>query len=214
MRLLVIDTALEACTVAVARNGAILAAASEPMARGHQERLAPLAQEVMARAGLGFDALDRIGVAAGPGSFTGLRVGLAFAKGLGLALGRPVVGLGVLEALAASARGSGVTAGVIDARRGQVYLQAFRDGPLAPPSAMALDAAAASLLALSGGGPLRLVGSGAARLADGLPEAEIVQMVSASPEALVELAIRAPAGAGAEPMYLRAPDATPPRPKS
>lgn len=213
MRLLVIDTALEACTVAVARDGTILAAASEPMARGHQERLAPLAQEVMARAGLGFDKLDRIGVAAGPGSFTGLRVGLAFAKGLGLALDRPVVGLGVLEALAASAPGSGLTAGVIDARRGQVYLQAFRDGPLAPPSAMALDEAAASLSALSGGGPVRLVGSGASLLADRLPAAEIVPLVSASPEALVELAVRAAPGAGAEPMYLRAPDATPPRPK-
>lgn len=214
MRLLVIDTALEACTVAVARDGAILAVASEPMARGHQERLAPLAQEIMARAGLGFDELDRIGVAAGPGSFTGLRVGLAFAKGLGLALGRPVVGLGVLEALSDSARGPGVTAGVVDARRGQVYLQPFRDGPLAPPSAMTLDEAAAALSSLSGAGPLRLVGSGAALLASRLAGAEIVAMVSPRAEALVELAARAPETAGAEPMYLRSPDATPPRSRS
>jgi tRNA threonylcarbamoyladenosine biosynthesis protein TsaB len=64
------------------------------MDRGHQERLAPLAQEVMARAGLAFADLDRIAVTLGPGSFTGLRVGLAFAKGLGLALDRPVIGLG------------------------------------------------------------------------------------------------------------------------
>lgn len=213
MRVLVIDTALEACTVAAARDGVILAAASEPMTRGHQERLAPMAQEVMARAGLAFDELDRIGVAAGPGSFTGLRVGLAFAKGLGLALDRPVVGLGVLEALAASAPGPGVTAGVIDARRGQIYAQAFRNGPLAPPAAMAIDEAAGSLSALSGEAPLRLVGSGAALLADRLPDPEIMPMVSASPEALVKLAALAPDSAGAEPMYLRPPDAAPPRQK-
>ena len=213
MRLLVIDTAMEACTVAVARDGMLLAAASEPMARGHQERLAPLAQEIMARAGLGFGELDRIGVAAGPGSFTGLRVGLAFAKGLGLALNRPVVGLGVLEALAVSAPGPGVTAGLIDARRGQVYLQAFRAGPLTPPSAMSHDEAAAALSALAADGPLRLVGSGASLLADRLPGAEIIAMISASPEALAELAAQAPESAGAEPLYLRSPDATPPRPR-
>src|SRR5690606_35519108 len=72
VRLLVIDTALDACTAAVAQDGAVLAALSEPMARGHQERLAPLAQEAMAASGLSFEALDRIGVTVGPGSFTGL----------------------------------------------------------------------------------------------------------------------------------------------
>ena len=72
------------------------------MHRGHQERLAPLVAEAMAQAGAAFPDLDRIGVTVGPGSFTGLRVGLAFAKGLAIALGIPCVGVGVLDALAAT----------------------------------------------------------------------------------------------------------------
>ena len=79
MIILGLDTALAACSVAVTRDGEVLAAMSEPMLRGHQERLAPMVQEVMAAAGLPFAALDRVGVTVGPGSFTGLRVGLAFA---------------------------------------------------------------------------------------------------------------------------------------
>ncbi|MDP3173606.1 MAG: tRNA (adenosine(37)-N6)-threonylcarbamoyltransferase complex dimerization subunit type 1 TsaB, partial [Phenylobacterium sp.] len=81
-----LDTCLDACSVAVRDGARILAASSEAMARGHQERLAPLAAEVMAAAGLRFDQLGRVGVTVGPGSFTGLRVGLAFAKGLAAAL--------------------------------------------------------------------------------------------------------------------------------
>ena len=82
MIVLALDTCLFACSAAVVRGGELLARRIDPMARGHQERLAPLVQEVMAQAGLDFEALDRIGVTVGPGSFTGLRVGLAFAKGL------------------------------------------------------------------------------------------------------------------------------------
>ena len=100
MIVLAIDTCLFACSVAVVNDGRVLARRVEPMSRGHQERLAPLVQEAMAEAGLGFDKLDRIGVTVGPGSFTGLRVGLAFAKGLASALSIPAVGIGALEALA------------------------------------------------------------------------------------------------------------------
>ena len=128
MIVLSLDTALAACSVAVTRDGDVLAALSEPMHRGHQERLAPMVEEAMRAAGLPFTAIDRIGVTVGPGSFTGLRVGLAFAKGLGLALDRPCVGIGTLEALAASDPGPGLTVAVIDARRGQLYLQAFESG--------------------------------------------------------------------------------------
>lgn len=206
MRLLVIDTALDACTAAVAHDGAVLAALSEPMARGHQERLAPLAQEAMAASGLSFAALDRIGVTVGPGSFTGLRVGLAFAKGLGLALDRPVVGIGVLDALAASTPGPGLTVAAIDARREQVYLRRFRDGaPLEAPAALSLDDALDRL----GKAPVRLVGSGAPLLAARLPHATVVPVTAPSPEALVTLAETAMGPAS--PMYLRAPDAKPPR---
>src|ERR1700761_8751354 len=167
MIVLALDTALGACSAAVLRDGEVLAAMSEPMLRGHQERLAPLVEEVVQAAGLPFAAVDRIGVTVGPGSFTGLRVGLAFAKGLGLALGRPCVGVGTLEALAASSPGPGLTAAVIDARREQVYLQAFIDGhAVMAPDALPVEIAAARLAELWRDGPLRLVGPGAPLLAE------------------------------------------------
>src|SRR5688572_19612015 len=100
MIVLGIDVCLNACSVAVIDGDRVRARDSQVMARGHQERLAPMAKAVMTEAGLGFPQLDRIGVTVGPGSFTGLRVGLAFAKGLGQALGIPVAGVGALEALA------------------------------------------------------------------------------------------------------------------
>src|SRR5580698_179778 len=165
MIVLGLDTALGACSAAVTRDGEVLAHVSEPMLRGHQERLAPLVQELMATAGLPFAALDRVGVTVGPGSFTGLRVGLAFAKGLGLALGKPCVGVGTLEALAASHPGPGLAAAVIDAKRGQVYLQVFQDGkPVMAPDVLPVEIAAARLAEFWAGGLARLVGPGAALL--------------------------------------------------
>jgi tRNA threonylcarbamoyladenosine biosynthesis protein TsaB len=206
MIVLGLDTALAACSVAVTRDGEVLAAASEPMLRGHQERLAPMVQEVMAEAGLAFAALDRVGVTVGPGSFTGLRVGLAFAKGLGLALGRTCVGVGTLEALAASAPGPGLTAAVIDARRGQVYLQAFADGAaVMAPDSLPVETAAARLAELWRGGPLRLVGPGAPLLAGIAPEVFVIERGAADPTAVCVLA--AGRTTPARPLYLRAPDA-------
>src|SRR5277367_540029 len=127
-------------------DGETLGALTEPTARGHQERLAPMTRDLMARAGLNFAALDRIGVTVGPGSFTGLRVGLAFAKGLAFALGQPCVGVGTLEALAASLGADGPTAAVIDAGRGRVYLQLFEGRAwLSGPDILPLANAAARL---------------------------------------------------------------------
>ncbi|MDB5455643.1 MAG: tsaB, partial [Caulobacter sp.] len=146
MIVLALDTALPACSVAVLDGGRVLACLSEPMTRGHQERLAPMAQEAMAAAGLQFTDLDRIGVTVGPGSFTGLRVGLAFAKGLSLALDIPCLGVGSLPALAASTAAPGLIAACIDAKRGQVYLELFEAGqPLAEAEALSLDEAVARL---------------------------------------------------------------------
>jgi tRNA threonylcarbamoyladenosine biosynthesis protein TsaB len=97
------------------------------MERGHAERLAPMAAEVMAEAGADFSTLDRIVVTRGPGSFTGLRVGLAFARGLAVALDKPCIGVSTLEALALEAGEAGVNAGVIDTAGG-VFLAIYRDG--------------------------------------------------------------------------------------
>jgi tRNA threonylcarbamoyladenosine biosynthesis protein TsaB len=203
--ILAIDTCLNACSAAVLDGGRVLAAASEPMERGHQERLAPLVAEVMAEAGVRFSQLNGVAVTVGPGSFTGMRVGLAFAKGLGIALERPVTGVGTLHALAASAGERGRVAAVIDARREQVYLQPFLDGtPLAEPEALTAADAAGRLTAL--GGPWRLVGSGGGLVAPMLDEAAVEACAAADPAAVGMLALRVPDGSSA-PVYLRAPDA-------
>ncbi len=208
MIVLGLDTANGACSAAVVRDGAALAALSEPMTRGHQERLAPLVREVMAAAGVAFTDLDRIGVTVGPGSFTGLRVGLAFAKGLALALGKPCIGVGSLEALAASQPGPGLTAAVIDAKRGQVYLQLFDGGAaLMAPDALPVEVAAARIAELWRGGPARLVGSGAALLVGVAADIEVIERPAPDPLALCALAAARPTDIPARPLYLRAPDA-------
>ena len=214
MRLLVIDTALGACTAAVFEDDRPLAVRFEPMTKGHQERLAGLVRDVMAEAGGGFDSLDRIAVTVGPGSFTGLRVGLAFAQGLGAALDRPVVGISALDALAASLDdAAGAVAALIDARRGQVYARLFTSGSaLGPDEALSLEDIARRLAEI--GPNVALIGNGAAVLAEAFPDlkfARIDDRVAPSTEALARLAAAAdPATHPPRPLYLRAPDATPP----
>ncbi|MBA4807290.1 tRNA (adenosine(37)-N6)-threonylcarbamoyltransferase complex dimerization subunit type 1 TsaB [Brevundimonas sp.] len=214
MRLLVIDTALGACTAAVFEDGRPLAERFEPMTKGHQERLGGLARDVVAEAGGGFNALDRIGVTVGPGSFTGLRVGLAFAQGLGAALDRPVVGISALDGLAASLDADDApVAALIDARRGQVYAKFFIDGAaVGPDEALSLDEASRRIAVL--GPEVRLVGSGAAVLAEAFPDLKYATLdarVAPSPQALARLVAAAdPAEYPPRPLYLRAPDATPP----
>ena len=214
MRLLVIDTALGACTTAVFEDGRPLAVRFEPMTKGHQERLGGQVRDVMAEAGGGFDSLDRIGVTVGPGSFTGLRVGLAFAQGLGAALDRPVVGISALDALAASLDdAAGAVAALIDARRGQVYARLFTSGSaLGPDEALSLEDIARRLAEI--GPNVALIGNGAAVLAEAFPDlkfARIDDRVAPSTEALARLAAAAdPATHLPRPLYLRAPDATPP----
>jgi tRNA threonylcarbamoyladenosine biosynthesis protein TsaB len=209
MIVLGLDTCLSSCSVAVLDGERVLASAREVMARGHQERLAPMARQVMAEAGVAFDKLDRIAVTVGPGSFTGLRVGIAFAKGLALALDLPAVGIGTLEALAAEAGqdSAGLVFAAIDARRGQLYLQAFEDGrALMAPDALTAEVAAARLAELSQGRPFTLVGSGAALLVDFASNAKVIAAEGADARRVARLATtREPAPL--KPLYLRAPDA-------
>ena len=203
MTVLVIDTCLGACQVGRFDAGRMLAGLSEPMERGHQERLAPMAAEVMA--GASFAELEKIVVTIGPGSFTGLRVGLAFAKGVQLATGAPLAGVGTLAALAASAEG--VAAGVIDARRGLVYVQAFEVGrALDAPDIVPIAEAARRLAALR---DLTLVGPGAHLLAAELPSAKLDPRPAPDLAALGRLAETAEPVADLRALYLRAPDAKP-----
>ena len=205
-----LDTCLGASSVAILDGARVLAARSEPMTRGHQERIGVLAREVAAEAGVKFPDLTRIGVTVGPGSFTGLRVGLAFAKGLATALSIPCVGVNTLEALAAGVPGGGFIAAVLDARMSQVYLQIFDGGvALMAPDALDLGSAAARMAELHGGQAVTLVGSGAPFLAQIVPGATVLTPVSADPVAVARLAAARPAPAHSpRPLYLRAPYAT------
>ncbi|MFC5345823.1 tRNA (adenosine(37)-N6)-threonylcarbamoyltransferase complex dimerization subunit type 1 TsaB [Brevundimonas staleyi] len=232
MRVLVIDTALDACTAAVFEDGRALGVRTELMARGHSERLGGFVRDAVAEAGGGFQSLDRIGVTVGPGSFTGLRVGLAFAQGLGAALDLPVVGISTLEALARSKEVQSSDLGVlaaIDARRGQIYFQSFHgDRADAPPEALDVDEACRRFLKPRSFS-WSLVGSGAPLIAEALsrhwPEtnprsakdepfsSEALTSLIRNPtvEALAALtAAHDPATHPPTPLYLRAPDATPP----
>jgi tRNA threonylcarbamoyladenosine biosynthesis protein TsaB len=192
----------------------VLAARSEPMTRGHQERIGVLAREAATEAGVAFADLTRIGVTVGPGSFTGLRVGLAFAKGLATALSIPCVGVNTLESLAFGTKG--FAAAVIDARMSQVYIQIFADSvSLMAPDALGLGEAAARLAELYSGGPASLIGSGAPLLADVLSGATILTPAAPDPVAVARLAAAKPAPRHSpRPLYLRAPYATLPATQS
>jgi tRNA threonylcarbamoyladenosine biosynthesis protein TsaB len=209
MIVLALDTALSACQAAVTEGDRVLAALSEPMERGHQERLAPLVAETMAEAGLRFDRIDRIAVTIGPGSFTGVRVGLAFAKGLALALDRPCLGVGTLEALATGVASSGLIAAAIDGRRGQIYLQAFVDRtPVMAPDSLTAEEAAARLADLHAAGAAILTGPGAALLDGMIAGARVDSAEFPDIAALSRFAAGRPAPAAMpRPLYLRAPDA-------
>lgn len=206
--ILSIDTCLGASSVAIVEGERVLADRSEPMTRGHQERIGVIAREVAAEAGVAFTDLDRIGVTVGPGSFTGLRVGLAFAKGLATALSIPCVGVTTLEAMAYGVEG--FVAAVLDARMEQVYIQVFADGAaLMAPDALGLGEAAARLAELYSGGPATLVGSGAPLLADVLGGAKLLTPAAPDPVAIARLAASRPAPTHSpRPLYLRAPYAT------
>ena len=219
MTVMVLDTAQGLCTVALGQGGQVIASRSEPMTRGHQERLPVLVETVLAEAGLEASALSAVAATRGPGSFTGLRVGLAFAQGLAAATGATGLGLSSLEALAVQAvladpDGASPIAAVMDARRGQVYLALWGgpEGrlpgpPIQPPTALGL-ADAEALLARH---RPRAIGSGAALVEGGVAEVHVVD--GPDPAALVHLATALADGSsatGLEPLYLRAPDATPP----
>lgn len=157
-----------------------------------------MVREAMASAGLSFAELDRIVVTVGPGSFTGLRIGVAFAKGLALAHDTPVVGVGTLAALAASDAAPGLKAAVIEAGRGGIWLQGFDgEAPLGPPQNCLLEEAD---LAAAG----RLIGPAASRLA--APRQSAVDLAALSVTAIAALATVAEP-APPHPLYLRPPDA-------
>lgn len=218
MKLMVIDTSLGACLAGLYQHEGdsftVLGERTQDMTKGHQEHLGGFARDASADAG-GMSGTQRIGVTVGPGSFTGLRVGLSFALGLGAALDCPVVGLSTLDGLAASVPPKGIVVAAIDARRGQVYIRAFKDGvAVSEAEALAIADAAALILSLQPDGEVTIVGSGGEVLLAHEPKlaaATIIPLTAPLPEALARLTVELdPQANPPKPIYLRAPDATPP----
>ncbi len=198
---------------------------------GHATRLLPLAADLLARAGIGWGELERIAVGVGPGTFTGLRVGLATAHGLAQSRGVPLVGVSSLRALAlGAASGERRVLAAIDARRGEIFLAGYQGGVQLLPPVPVAPAALGELLAdrgwlpaggddrlASGGGGWLAVGDGAVRYREAfaaagatVPDDDSALHRIRAP-ALCWLASVAPVGdAPLLPDYLRRPDATPP----
>lgn len=218
MLILAIDTALDACAAGILDTGTgqLIAHESLSMKRGHAEALMPLLARVMQQSAIGFAALDRIAVTTGPGSFTGLRVGLSAGRGIGLASGKPVVGVTTLAAYAApvvSQNGDAPVIAAIDARHDHVYVQAVSGNgtSLQRPCVIPIDEA---IEAARFGAP-HLVGNAAGVLAARWPT-DAPAPVTVSDQAAPDVSWVAWLGAAvdpqtalARPFYLRAPDAKP-----
>jgi tRNA threonylcarbamoyladenosine biosynthesis protein TsaB len=218
MLILAIDCALDACATAVLDSDSDIVVASETriMTRGHAEALMPLIARVMDNAAVEFSGIDRIAVTVGPGSFTGLRVGIAAARGIALAAAKPAVGLTTLAGLAAPYIAQDDNAPVlaaIDARHDHVYMQMFGPGGrtlVAPRIAPLREAVRAATR-----GPAHIVGSAAALVAAAWPDNE-PPPASVDPRGAPDISWIARLGAAAAsgedlptPLYLRPPDAQP-----
>jgi tRNA threonylcarbamoyladenosine biosynthesis protein TsaB len=218
MLILAIDTALDACAAGVLDTdaGQLIAHESQPMKRGHAEALMPLVARVIKDSGVTFASLDRIAVTTGPGSFTGLRVGLSAARGIALAANKPVVGLTTLTAYAAplvSETGEHPILSAIDARHDHVYFQlvSANGGSLVRPRVAPIEEA----LAASQFGAPHLVGNAAEILKQRWP-ADAPPPVTVDAQPAPDMAwlgwlgaAVSPKTALARPYYLRAPDAKP-----
>ncbi len=197
----------------------MLARADRTMDHGHAEALAPLTQAVLAQGDADARDLAAIGVTVGPGGFTGLRVGLAFARGLALAAGCPVLGATTTTVLALMARDHGPAVGrplmvVLDARRAEVYRQSFdaEGRALDEVASVAPDALVASL----GATERVLVGDGVALLPRPLPATVRVPAdAGRAPDTAVLAALvakRPDQAVAPRPLYVRPPDASLPAP--
>ncbi|HSC18661.1 MAG TPA: tRNA (adenosine(37)-N6)-threonylcarbamoyltransferase complex dimerization subunit type 1 TsaB [Rhizomicrobium sp.] len=224
MKILAVDTALGACSAAVLDGNAVLAHRLEVMDRGHAEALAPMVQALMQDAATSFADLQRLAVTTGPGTFTGQRVGIAFMRGLRLALKIPLVGITTLEAMAAPAlhdTGADIAAVLHDAKRNEVYGGIYADDrTLLAPALLRLEEALGQIRRHARGKRVSLAGTAAAMANERLRADEVSISLTGIvyPDAIwvARLARQAPEPSVApHPLYLRAPDArlpgSPPR---
>ena len=196
-----LDTSGDVCAVALLDDGDVLFRAEIAVPRAHGRRLAPLIAQAFEHTGRQASSLGLVAVADGPGSFTGLRIGMSTAKGLALATGAAFVGVSTLAALASAAAVSRTVVAVLPSRRGEVYAGAYRDGQeVLAPAALAVGEVADWLP------PSCLVGGpGADRLDPALPRVDLAP----SGVAVARLGLgrwRETGGddpASAEPLYLK-----------
>ena len=241
MIVLAFDTCFGACSAAMfqhaahgARNGvagAVLAARDEPMAVGHAERLMPMIAEVMAESGLSFAGLDAIAVTCGPGTFTGVRTGIAAARGLALATGLPVLGITSLELLVRTfdATETATDAAVpltvcMAAGKGQLYAQAFGARaidvdrmPISEPMLTTADQVAASLAgqpSIVVGSAAQIVGEIVGKLVGGQGASVRAALLAGQPSARYMQGAMLQRYSPVRPLYLREPDAIPPADKA
>ena len=224
MTILAFDTATPATAVALAlADGTTLARVHEPgegERPGHATRLLPLAIALLEQAGIDWPALDRLAVGVGPGTFTGLRIGVATARALAQAHALPLVGVSTLRALAAGAErhepAAAATLAVLDARRGEAFAAAWAADwrtPLLEPSALTPEALAAAAATLPAG--TLAVGDGAVRFREQLEAAGAAVPADGAPAHRVDATAHCRLAATAEPTapdavlpaYLRLPDA-------
>lgn len=219
MRILAFDTATTACSAAVWADGHVVARRFRPMPRGQAEALIPMVTEVMNEAGVAFDGLDLLAATIGPGAFTGLRIGLAAARGMALAAALPCLGVTTLEAVAEGVpdieRDDAHVLVALDAKRADVYAQLFTSDLEAVCDPIA--ALPADLAGKMPAGRLIVAGDAAEPVLDALATAGIEVRASAAPgvpDATLIAAIAArhwmPGAvlSTPAPLYLRPPDVT------
>jgi len=192
-----IDTTAQWCSAALVDDAKILSFRAQKIGRGHAELLADMVQDVLADAGVKPADIDKISVCVGPGSFTGLRVGLSFAKGFALPHNIPIVGLSALEVWAAMAdpEQNQTLCAVADVKRGQILSQIYKQGQAAHAPKLSEVNMLTKLPKTSVGGGAKLLG------------AEVASTYIC-PAILAWLGMRAtPETHAAEPLYHRPPDA-------
>lgn len=204
--ILAFDTSAAHCAAALLSGDRIVAEAFEPMTKGQAERLMPMLEELLAAAGAGWRDLTAIAVGTGPGNFTGVRLSVAAARGLALALAIPAHGVTMFEALAHRQPPPCLVA--LDARQGRLYLQVFRPDPtparlVTGPADLADAPDLAGLAVIGDAGAAVAAMTGGPVLAPALPLAEAMARI---------VAARGPGPAPRPaPLYLRAADAAPSR---